>query len=192
MPDAITLLYAAGILIAILAILLPFLMRPRDVKANLLGPEDPRWAQEPDPEKRLEALLRAAKQVVDKANSEATFWGALRIGVLVGQYVVGAILTSTFFTKVAPASLAGSIGLFVLVCTAVNQRFRPGVRQSGAVQRAQKLRVILRAANDEFARLRSSRTPGSAVEKLIQKVFDAMEAEEEAKSKALNTDTSST
>jgi hypothetical protein len=74
------------------------------------------------------------------------------------------ILTSAFFTKVAPASLAGSIGLFVLVCTAVNQRFRPGVRQSGAVQRAQKLRVILRAANDEFARLRSSQTPEAAVE----------------------------
>jgi hypothetical protein len=188
MPDAITLVYAAGILIAILAILLPFLARPREVEAHLLGPEDPRWAQEPDPQKRLEALLRVSKQVVDKANSEATFWGALRIGVLVGQYVVGAILTSTFFTKVAPASLAGSIGLLVLVCTAVNQRFRPGVRQSGAVQRAQKLRVILRAANDEFARLRSSRTPGEAVEKLIQKVFDAMESEEEAKSKALNTD----
>jgi hypothetical protein len=80
--------------------------KPRVNNADLIRPEDPRWAQEADPQKRLDALLAVAKAAV-------------------GQYVVGAILTSAFFTQMAPAALAGSIGLVVLLCIPNMSRSSP-------------------------------------------------------------------
>jgi hypothetical protein len=70
-----------------------------------------------------------------------------------GQFVVGAVLASSFVQQSLSKGLVGSLGLVVLLASAVRQRYRPDVRARSARQRAIHLRSLIRRAEDGLAAL---------------------------------------
>jgi len=94
-------------------------------------------------------------------------WSGRAAGLLTfTQYVIGGVITTLYFQGHLPGPLLGTLGLAVLVGTAIQQNFRPDVKFRKAERgqaRAQKLRRIaedMRAEKREMRQVLAYLTGG--------------------------------
>lgn len=74
--------------------------------------------------------------------------------LIAGQFIVGALLASSFVQATLTPKYTGVLGVLVLLSSAVQQRFRPDVLAAQAKSRLIKCNCIIRAIEDGVFRIR--------------------------------------
>lgn len=85
-----------------------------------------------------------------KRQKRAASWASFINGLLIAaQYLVGAILATSFVQKTLSPNLIGTLGIVVVVASTVQQKYTPDIIASTAKTRVAKLRrTIIRSEND--------------------------------------------
>jgi hypothetical protein len=180
MQNLTWLLNASAIGIGILACTVPLLLKAAQRSRKLPGREDDQL----DPMKLIERRLDYADSKILQYENDSTVNGYIKGMLLIGQYVIGALLTSAFVQRSLPADIVGAAGLLVLVCSTWNERFRPDLKEKGAKKRAQLLRAIRMTVDNSLTELRSGLLGAASTSDLLEKVtqriseVEASEAEE--------------
>ena len=66
----------------------------------------------------------------------------------IGQYIVGALLATSFIQEYMSNVMVGILGLVVLFSSTIHQKFRPDLKAAAAKSRALKLRQLVRRSQD--------------------------------------------
>ena len=99
----------------------------------------------------VETRLREARTMEDRQQRIAR-WSSWADGFLTtGHYVVGGVLATSFAQQQLPGSVAGGLGLVVLVSSIAQQRFRPERTAITAKRIAAQLRRLLRETEDDLS-----------------------------------------
>ena len=93
------------------------------------------------------------------------------------QYVIGAAIASSFAQQTFAPQMIGTLGLLVLLATAVQQRYRPDSKSQKAEQRVMSLRRLARHAEDSL--LARNAEPKSVLQTLTRGI-NVVEASEVA------------
>lgn len=101
----------------------------------------------------IENKLNEAISILDKqkALKLRNHWVSWLLKI--GQYLTGGILATSFFQEALSAQVAGFLGLLILLCTFMNQHFRPDVKFINAKTRILKLTRLIRTAKDSLSAL---------------------------------------
>jgi hypothetical protein len=70
--------------------------------------------------------------------------------LIIGQYIVGGLLASSFVQQSLSPALVGALGVLVLLSSLIYQHFRPDIRLRGALGRALRLEALSREAEDDL------------------------------------------
>jgi hypothetical protein len=158
------LLNISAISIGLLACIIPLLL-----KAAQRGVKTPdRKDIQADPVKLVERYLDYADSKIVQYDNDSTLNGYIKRVLLVGQYVIGALLTSAFVQRSLPPDIVGGAGLLVLVCSTWNERFRPDLKEKGARKRAQLLRTLRMRMDNGLTELRSGRPSAPSTSDLLE------------------------
>lgn len=89
-------------------------------------------------------------------------------GLLVlGQYVVGAVLATTFTRENLNAYITGLLGLSVVITTTLHQRFRPDLSAKISASKASFLYTTIVTAQDQIEKIRKAKPDAPTEENLI-------------------------
>jgi len=122
--------------------------------------------QHPEEDSRLMEARRA-----ERRQGAIAKWTGLSNALLTfGQYIVGALLASSFVQASLTQEIVGSLGVLVLVSSAVHQRYRPDLQATGARQRGTKLRALIRDVEDDLYDLKQGRQGAPSVYEVRRKV----------------------
>ena len=77
-----------------------------------------------------------------------------------GQYIIGALLTSTLIQSSLSKTWIGVFGLLVILCSVTKQHFHVDENSQVSNERAKKLRALVRWAQDQIAILEVKSTKG--------------------------------
>ena len=99
-----------------------------------------------------------ARVALDVHTSSVRLYSWANAALTFGQYVVGAVLASTFIQQTLSKDAIGSLGLVVLLSSAIQQRFRPDTAARAARRRVLEIRRVVRNAEDALVALDSEHT----------------------------------
>ena len=98
-----------------------------------------------------------------------------------GQYIIGGILATSFVQSSLSKEVVGFLGVLVLISSLIHQRFRPDLQYRAAKERAVRLRLLIRKAEDDVYAIRSGRSKTAmSVEDVRQMVSDGLTRIEQA------------
>ena len=124
-------------------------------------------AQQLLPEENTQALARMinlrmneARELQKTKHDHASRARFLAISLIVGEYILGGVLASTFIQHSVSQHIAGILGVFVLLSTLVRQRFNPEVTASNSRIQSAKLKAFIRATEDKLTTIRLTTTRG--------------------------------
>jgi hypothetical protein len=110
--------------------------------------------REPDVEVGLRTRLEDVRDAFRKQKALAAANRVSNGLLVIGQFIIGGLLTSSFLQEQLSQRLVGGLGLLVLLSSLLRQHFRPDVQAAGCLQRAARLKSLLRQAEDQmFSRL---------------------------------------
>ena len=119
-----------------------------------VGEEAP--AQESHVQQRLREARNALQQQM--TTEKINLWAnRLFIG---GQYVIGGLLATSFVQASLSPTFAGLLGLVVLLSQIVRQRYNPEANVLLARHKINRLRELIREAEDDLAQLKRIRDSG--------------------------------
>jgi hypothetical protein len=100
--------------------------------------------------------------------------------LIVGQYIIGGLLASSFIQESLSRQLVGVLGLLVLFSSLVYQHFRPDLQLRGALQRAVKLKTLIRDVEDWFSGIEKGIPTAPSVHEVRTKISKALNEIESA------------
>jgi hypothetical protein len=77
-----------------------------------------------------------------------------------GQYIVGAVLTTSLAQNTIPKAWIGGLGLVVIICSAAKQHFRPDEKAQESDRTSKRLRALVRYAQDQIVILEAKSVNG--------------------------------
>jgi len=117
----------------------------------------------------------------DRFKRQATRNSISYNSLVFGQYVVGALLASSFIQQSLEGAFIGLLGVLVLLSSAIQQRFRPDVLSMQAKFRLTKAKRIIREIEDSVFLIKS-RAPKAPsilkVREIASRSLTALEADE--------------
>ncbi len=147
----------------------------------------------------LTRRLNEGRRTLKKLEREAFISNSSNTLLIVGQYVVGGTLASSFIQQSLSPQIIGSLGVVVLVASVFHQRFRPDIRAGINGAKARYLRSALRKVEDDMAARKSGEEniPSepiiiSELSKALDKVDNDKEWEKEVQRTPLTTVTPDT
>lgn len=132
--------------------------------------------KEDDPLRELlkKRIQEAQESLKFQNNSEKTNTWATN-SLVIGQYIVGGLLASSFIQNTLTKDLIGFLGLLVLASALIHQRFRPDLRAQGSKQRAFRLRSLIRDVEIDLAALKAGANDAPQLIDIIKKVSIILE-----------------
>jgi hypothetical protein len=168
------LLNISAICIGLFACIVPLLLKALQRPAK---PPDHTDAQE-DPLKLVEQYREEVDRMILQYENDSVLNGYIKRVLLIGQYVIGALLTSAFVQRSLPSDIVGGAGLLVLVCSTWNERFRPDLKEKGAKKRAQQLRDLRRAVDNGVSQLRSGLQGAPSAPDILEQIRQTLKVVE--------------
>lgn len=95
---------------------------------------------------RLDDLINIQKRFKSSARISGFSYNSL----IFGQYIIGALLASSFIQQTFSPNLIGVLGVLVLLSSAIQQRFRPDVIAAHAKMQTVKANRLIRRIEDEL------------------------------------------
>jgi hypothetical protein len=113
--------------------------------------------------------LKEARAMRDREQARARRSGLADVLLTIGDYVVGAVLATTFAEHELPSFLVGGLGLVVLVSSTAKQRFHPEIEKIKAARKAARLRKLVRETENIVAAAENAPSGKTRVE-IIQRL----------------------
>jgi hypothetical protein len=92
--------------------------------------------------------LNEARDVLQRQETIVRWYCRAAALLTFSQYIVGAILATSFVQESLPREIVGFLGVLVLGSSLVHHRYRPDIQSRDARQRAAQLRTVIRTAED--------------------------------------------
>jgi hypothetical protein len=105
---------------------------------------------------RLEDIIEER----ERQESTSKWLGITSTVLTFGQYIIGAILTSSFIQHSLSAGGISGLGLMVIICSATKQHFHIDANAQTAKTAAKRLRSLVRYAQDQIAILEAKSVNG--------------------------------
>ena len=100
---------------------------------------------------RIQLREQEVRSALRKQQWDATLYSWSTGLLTFAQYVVGAILTSSFVTASMSSKWIGFLGLVVLVSSTVKQQFKPEAIAQAARKKVLNYRAVIRTTDDQLA-----------------------------------------
>jgi hypothetical protein len=164
------LLNISAIGIGLLACIIVLLLK----SAQRGGKPHERGDDQVEPVKLIELRLAYAYNKIVQYQRDSLLSGWIKRVLLIGQYVIGALLTSAFVQRSLPPDIVGVAGLLVLICSTWNEHFRPDLKEKGAKNRAVLLLNVQRTIANGLAELRSGGKDSPSTSVLLDELTQAL------------------
>jgi hypothetical protein len=105
---------------------------------------------------RLEDIIEER----ERQQSTSKWLGITSTFLMFGQYIIGAILTSSFIQHSLSAGWISGLGLMVIICSATKQHFHIDANAQTAEASAKRLRNLVRYSQDQIAILEARSANG--------------------------------
>ena len=135
-------------LISALAALVAAIMSFLTSRMRLKHPGGSATGNESAPDQEDDIRLDEARASLYRQESIAKWSCRAAASLTFSQYVVGGILTSSFVQDALSSKITGFLGLLVLASSLVHHHYRPDIYSREARQRATRLRMLIRTAED--------------------------------------------
>ena len=116
----------------------------------------------------LQARFSEARAALDTQQRRARLYSWASTLLIFGQYIVGAALASSFVQETVSRTVVGSLGLVVLLASAIQQRFRPDAATRSAKRRILQMRRALRTAEDDVVALNSGDAGAPSAREILE------------------------
>jgi hypothetical protein len=104
--------------------------------------------------------LNEAKQVMTSQEGVAKAAKISNNLLIVGQYIIGGVLASSFVQESLTPKWVGSLGVLVLIASLVKQQFHPDLNAGDARKKASQLKALIRTSEDQLAILNAKMASG--------------------------------
>jgi hypothetical protein len=100
------------------------------------------------PKRQIALRIAEASAAFRQAAKSAKLANRTANSLLIGQYVVGAAMTTSFVQKIFDPTYVGLFGLIVVITTALRQQFHADMRAQIASEKASQLEHLVRQSED--------------------------------------------
>jgi hypothetical protein len=136
--------------------------------------------------------LQEARNLLRGQQITAGFAKWTGIFLVLGQFIIGGLLASSFIQQNLPHEMVGALGVVVLVSSLLSQYFRPDVQRRNAMVRIVRLKAAIREAEDSLTALSAGEAGAPSLSQIQRKLslemaeIEALEIED-PKPKVLDT-----
>jgi hypothetical protein len=124
-----------------------------------------------DPEERLIKQRLAEARTAVKAQDATAARNRIASTLLTfGQTVIGGVLATSFVQESLSRAIVGTLGVLVLLSSLIHQRYRPDLKTDDARERSYRLRVLIRAVENDLAAVEAHRAAAPSLEKILKKL----------------------
>ncbi len=108
------------------------------------------YAMEAQRDLREEIRLPEVIQTLKDEENRRSLYRYSSASLVVGQFIIGGVLTTSFVRSALSEEIVGLLGLLVLASSLVSQHFRPDLLHKTSAVKAHRLRALKRWAEDEL------------------------------------------
>ena len=140
-------------------------------RLELTAPTD-----DPAKDSRLYELkeLLQHQQFISRLNGRAD------LSLIFGQYIIGALLASSFIQESVPDNVLGILGVLVLVSSLIRERYRPDTKAFAAKRRTVILRLLIRETEDSLYEINKGLENAPSVFSIRRRVTEYLSKIEES------------
>jgi hypothetical protein len=124
--------------------------------------------------------LREVRDALRRQRVLAIAYRAANSLLVIGQFIIGGLLTSSFLQEQLSKNLIGVLGLLVLLASLLRQHFRPDVQVVRCLQRASRLRGLVRTAEDQMFARREGSEEAPSLTQMRKRLSDGLTEIEES------------
>lgn len=94
--------------------------------------------------------------------------------LVVGQYIVGGLLASSFVQQSLSKETVGGLGVLVLLSSLIYQHFRPDIQLRGASGRVLRLTSLIRSSQDDLVAMKAVSSGAPTIDAFRKRISDAL------------------
>lgn len=118
--------------------------------------------------------LQEARDMLRRQRSIAQSNRWISASLIIGQYIIGGLLASSFVQESLKPHTVGLLGLLVLVSSLLFQHFRPDIRLRGALARSLNLKNLIRVGENEIHAIRTNQPQAPTAYELGKRISDEL------------------
>lgn len=123
------------------------------------------------PEEKLIRQRLAEAQLAVKAQDAKAARNRIASTLLTfGQTVIGGVLATSFVQESLSRAMVGTLGVLVLLSSLIHQRYRPDLKTDDARERSYRLRVLIRAIENDLAAVEAGRDTAPPIDKILKRL----------------------
>jgi hypothetical protein len=99
----------------------------------------------------IEARLKEAEFSQKEQQRESKSSKTTSTLLVIGQYIIGGVLASSFIQESLTPKLVGCLGVVVLIASLFRQQFHPEINAEDARKKASQLKALIRFSEDQLS-----------------------------------------
>ncbi|WP_221033180.1 hypothetical protein [Actomonas aquatica] len=142
----------------------------------------------PKRDPREEVRLPEVIQLLDDEERRRSLFRYSSASLVIGQFIVGGVLTSSFVTTAFSEHVVGFLGLLVLASSLVSQHFRPDLLHKSSAVKIHRLTSLRRWIEDELYEATRGEIDDARITKIRRRVSAELSEIEESDLQLLSDD----
>lgn len=133
-----------------------------------------------------DSRLKDVIEVLYQQETNAKWYSRADGLLIIGQYIIGGLLASSFIQETFTPKLIGVLGILVLLSSLIRQRFRPDLKANGSKNNIVILRDLIRKVEDDIYAIKNGLNNAPSIIDVRMKVSKVLNSIEKSELEDLN------